>query len=63
VIYLDDIVKMPDLNTVYELYDPVTVMFFNRNKYMMIDLGTGKNNKISWPLSEKQEFVDICEIV
>jgi DIM1 family U5 snRNP protein len=25
----------------YELYDPVTVMFFYRNKHMMIDLGTG----------------------
>ena len=23
------------------LYDPVTVMFFFRNKHMMIDLGTG----------------------
>uniref|UniRef100_A0A452ZIR3 Uncharacterized protein n=2 Tax=Pooideae TaxID=147368 RepID=A0A452ZIR3_AEGTS len=29
----------------YELYDPSTVMFFFRNKHIMIDLGTG-NNKI-----------------
>lgn len=29
----------------YELYDPVTVMFFFRNKHIMIDLGTGNNNK------------------
>ena len=29
----------------YELYDPVTVMFFYRNKHIMIDLGTGNNNK------------------
>lgn len=41
VIYLVDITKVPDFNTMYELYDPVTVMFFFRNKHMMIDLGTG----------------------
>jgi DIM1 family U5 snRNP protein len=29
----------------YELYDPSTVMFFFWNKRIMIDLGTGNNNK------------------
>ena len=43
-----DITKVPDFNTMYELYDPVTVMFFYRNKHIMIDLGTGNNNKITW---------------
>lgn len=38
-IYLVDITKVPDFNKMYELYDPVTVMFFYRNKHMMIDLG------------------------
>lgn len=47
----------------YELYDPVTVMFFFRNKHMMIDLGTGNNNKINWPMSDKQELIDIIECV
>jgi DIM1 family U5 snRNP protein len=63
VIYLVDSTKVPDFNTMYELYDPVTVMFFFRNKHMMIDLGTGNNNKINWPMNNKQEFIDICEIV
>jgi DIM1 family U5 snRNP protein len=64
VIYLVDITKVPDFNTMYELYDPVTVMFFFRNKHMMIDLGTGlyhlyiyiylgNNNKINWPMHDK----------
>lgn len=53
VIYLVDISKVPDFNTMYELYDPVTVMFFFRNKHMMIDLGTGNNNKINWALRNK----------
>ena len=62
VIYLVDISQVPDfkynflifnLSTMYELYDPVTVMFFYRNKHMMIDLGTGNNNKINWPLASK----------
>ena len=46
VIYLVDTTECPDFNTMYELYDPVTVMFFFRNKHMMIDLGTGNNNKV-----------------
>lgn len=40
-----DITEVPDFNKMYELYDPCTVMFFYRNKHMMIDLGTGNNNK------------------
>jgi DIM1 family U5 snRNP protein len=63
VIYLVDITKVPDFNTMYELYDPVTIMFFFRNKHMMIDLGTGNNNKINWPMHDKQEFIDIIEII
>lgn len=37
---------MPDFNVMYELYDPCTIMFFFRNKHIMIDLGTGNNNKV-----------------
>jgi U5 snRNP protein, DIM1 family len=47
----------------YELYDPCTVMFFFRNKHIMIDLGTGNNNKVNWALTDKQEFIDIVETV
>ena len=55
-----DISKVSDFNKMYELYgarplrrhlshlpDPCTVMFFFRNKHIMIDLGTGNNNKIN----------------
>ncbi|KNC37463.1 dim1 protein [Plasmodium falciparum RAJ116] len=63
VIYLVDITEVPDFNTMYELYDPVSVMFFYRNKHMMIDLGTGNNNKINWPMNNKQEFIDIVETI
>jgi len=49
VIYIVDNEKVQDFNTMYELYDPCTIMFFYRNKHMMIDLGTGNNNKINWP--------------
>ncbi|TMW39682.1 hypothetical protein DOY81_015238 [Sarcophaga bullata] len=57
------VVKVPDFNKMYELYDPCTVMFFFRNKHIMIDLGTGNNNKINWPLEDKQEMIDIVETV
>jgi len=63
VIYLVDITEVPDFNKMYELYDPCTVMFFYRNKHMMIDLGTGNNNKINWAINNKQELVDIIETV
>lgn len=63
VIYLVDITKVPDFNKMYELYDPCTVMFFFRNKHIMIDLGTGNNNKINWALEDKQEMIDIIETV
>lgn len=89
VIYLVDISEVPDFNTMYELYDPCTVMFFFRNKvrdvmefwnhaiqqlrfacvytiptqHIMIDLGTGNNNKVNWAMTDKQEFIDIVEVV
>mmetsp|Transcript_6932 Transcript_6932/g.7982 ORF Transcript_6932/g.7982 Transcript_6932/m.7982 type:complete len:143 (+) Transcript_6932:87-515(+) len=63
VYYLVDITEVPDFNTMYELYDPCTVMFFFRNKHIMVDLGTGNNNKINWALRDKQEFIDIVETV
>mmetsp|Transcript_8080 Transcript_8080/g.20724 ORF Transcript_8080/g.20724 Transcript_8080/m.20724 type:complete len:143 (-) Transcript_8080:2591-3019(-) len=63
VVYLVDITKVPDFTAMYELYDPCTVMFFYRNKHIMIDLGTGNNNKINWALDDKGEFIDIVETV
>jgi DIM1 family U5 snRNP protein len=50
VFYVVDISKVPDFNTMYELYDPMTLMFFYRNRHMMIDCGTGNNNKVNWVL-------------
>ncbi|WVO18476.1 thioredoxin-like protein 4A [Cryptococcus depauperatus] len=57
LIYLVDITEVPDFNKMYELYDECTLMFFYRNKHIMIDLGTGNNNKINWAIKNKQETV------
>ncbi|KAK8090752.1 hypothetical protein PG994_000257 [Apiospora phragmitis] len=46
-----------------ELYDACTIMFFFRNKHIMVDCGTGNNNKINWVLEDKQELIDITETV
>ncbi|GAM16867.1 hypothetical protein SAMD00019534_000420 [Acytostelium subglobosum LB1] len=62
-IYVVDITEVPDFNKMYELYDPCTTMFFYRNKHIMIDLGTGNNNKINWPLTDKQDMIDVIETV
>ena len=63
VIYLVDVKKVPDFNSMYELYDNCTLMFFFRNKHMMIDLGTGNNNKINWAITRKEEMIDILETI
>lgn len=42
--------------------DPCTTMFFYRNKHIMVDLGTGNNNKINWALTDKQEMINIIEV-
>lgn len=63
VLYLVDIDQVPDFIGMYELYDDCTTMFFYRNKHIMVDLGTGDNNKINWAVTNKQELIDIIEIV
>ena len=62
VIYLVDIDQVPDFNAMYELYDPCTTMFFFRNKHIMVDLGTGDNNKINF-VAQKGDLIDIIETV
>ncbi|KAI9707281.1 MAG: U4/U6-U5 snRNP complex subunit dib1 [Candelina mexicana] len=63
VIYVCDLDQVPDFKQMYELYDPMTLMFFFRNKHMMCDFGTGNNNKLNWVLDDKQELIDIIETI
>ena len=41
----------------------MTIMFFFRNKLIMVDLGSGNNNKLNFVLEDKQELIDIIETV
>jgi DIM1 family U5 snRNP protein len=63
VIYTVDTKLVPDFNGMYELYDACTVMFFWRNKHIQVDFGTGNNNKINFEIQDRQELVDIMEVV
>ncbi|KAJ3426081.1 hypothetical protein M0813_20153 [Anaeramoeba flamelloides] len=63
VIYLVDIDEVDDFNQMYELYDPFAVMFFYRNKLIQVDSGTGNNNKINFRITDKQEIIDVTELV
>ncbi|BFU22616.1 DIM1 family protein, putative [Entamoeba histolytica HM-1:IMSS-B] len=63
VIYVVDIDQTPDFNVMYELYDPVTVMFFYRKKHIQVDLGTGNNNKINFVINNKEDLITIIECV
>lgn len=64
VVYLVSLSEVPDFNAMYELYEEdLHLMFFYRNKHIMIDTGTGNNNKLTWALKDKEEFIDIVETV
>ena len=63
VIFVVDISQVPDFNQLYELYDPMTVIFFYKNKLIEVDFSTGDNNKMTWPIEDKQEMIDIIEVV
>ncbi|KAJ5080724.1 hypothetical protein M0811_13832 [Anaeramoeba ignava] len=62
VVYVVDISEVDDFNQMYELYDPFAIMFFFRNRHIMVDSGTGNNNKINFKV-EKQELIDVIELV
>lgn len=63
VFYAVDTASIPDFNKMYELYDDVCIMFFYRNRHIQVDAGTGNNNKINWVLQDKQELIDLAEVV
>ena len=62
-IYVVDITQTPDFNEMYELTDDCSMMFFFRNRHIMVDMGTGENNKINWAFTDRQELIDIIETV
>lgn len=41
----------------------LTITHVSNSQHIMIDLGTGNNNKINWPMEDKQEMIDIIETV
>jgi len=64
VVYLVDTTEVPEFNSMYELWDDdCAVMFFYRNKHIMVDLGTGNNNKINWAFDDQDEMIAIIEAV
>lgn len=42
---------------------PQKLNFVSPVQHIMIDLGTGNNNKINWAMSAKDELIDIIETV
>ena len=63
VIYLVDIDQVPDFNKMYELYDPISGNVLLPQPTHQVDMGTGNNNKINWAMRDKQELLDIVEVV
>lgn len=63
VIYLVDITQVTAFNEDFKLTDPCSVMFFHRDKHIMVDMGTGNNNKITFPITSKSELIEIMQVV
>lgn len=63
VIYLVDTTQVTAFNEDFKLTHPCSVMFFHRDKHIMVDMGTGNNNKIIFPLTNTQDLIDIIEVV
>jgi DIM1 family U5 snRNP protein len=65
VIYAVDTSTITDFNGLYELAtdeEPFAVMFFFRNRHIRVDVGTGNNNKINFPM-EAEDLIAIIELV
>ncbi|PXF42192.1 Thioredoxin-like protein 4A [Gracilariopsis chorda] len=63
VIYLVDITQVTAFSEAFKLTDACSVMFFHRDKHIMVDMGTGNNNKITFVITDKQDMIDIIEVV
>ena len=64
VIYAVDTNTVPEFNTMYELghdSDPFAVMLFFRNRHIRVDVGSGNNNKINFPM-ESDDLIAIIEL-
>jgi U5 snRNP protein, DIM1 family len=53
-IYYVDTSKVTEFDALYELFadEPFALMFFYKNKHVKVDVGTGNNNKINFPVDE-----------
>ena len=62
-IYAVEIDKVTDFNQMYQLDSPSTLMFFFRNQHIQVDTGTGNNNTLNFLLDDKQELIDLFEVI
>lgn len=64
-MYFVDIDKVDDYNDIYDFGDDddFAIMFFWQNKHIMVDFDTGDNNKLNFVINDKQELIDIVEVV
>ena len=62
-IYFVDTNIVTEYNELYELNTPFSIMFFYEGRHVMLDLGTGDNNKINWVLNDPDDLKKIIEVV
>lgn len=61
-MYSVNISQVKDFTEMYELYDPCSVMIFYQNRRLLVDHGSGDNNKIITPIHHKQGWIDLIEV-
>ncbi|KNC50661.1 pre-mRNA splicing protein [Thecamonas trahens ATCC 50062] len=63
VIYVVDISEVPEFTVMYELVDSCTIMFFYRNRHILVDVSSGNNNKINFLIEDEDDLISIIEAV
>lgn len=56
---------VPEYNTLYDLYNLLTMLRSSRNKYLMIHLRLGehKNDNFDWAVNGKQDLIDSSDTI
>lgn len=64
-IFYVDTAKVTEFDNMYELFadEPFALLFFYKNKHIKVDVATGNNNKVNFPIMDRDEAKQLFEAV
>lgn len=62
-VFYVDTTKVTEFDSMYELFadEPFALLFFYKNTHIKLDVGTGNNNKINFPIVDEDEMKRLIE--